>query len=124
MNAEKLIESFIKTFYPEIDFKIHPQYDSHWMCDLPERWKYNVEIVNFVGFIYNPVDFSQLTKLTNSKSVDLTTIYTKMDSFIPNISEKVTFFYMTDKGKIFNVERFSNSIMASGATHYEGFIIG
>lgn len=123
METENSINIFIKTFYPELEFKIHAQYDSHWMCDLPHRWRYTIEIINFEGnMIYNPQDFTPICKLTNGQTVDFDTIYDKMDTFIPHISDKITFFYMTDKGYIKNLERITH--YSSGTTFMNEYLVG
>jgi hypothetical protein len=124
MEIEKSINLFIKTFYPNIEFKIHSQFDSHWECDLPHRWRFTVEIINYSGYvIYNPADFSPVYKLVSGEIVDLDGIYDCMDKFIPHISDKITFFYMRDNGIINNIPRY-NATMSSGSTYLNEYLVG
>jgi hypothetical protein len=124
MEIEKSINLFIRTFYPDIEFKIHSQFDSHWECDLPHRWRFNVEIINYSGYvIYNPADFSPVHKLVDGKTVDLEGIYGCMDKFIPHISNKITFFYMKENGMINNIQRYTPS-MSSGSTYVNEYLVG
>ena len=46
-----------------------------------------------------------------------------MDTFIPHISDKITFFYMTDKGYIKNLGK-NYKYHSSGTTYMNEYLVG
>jgi hypothetical protein len=106
MSDLKLIEHFFKTFFPMVDIHIHFQWDNHYEMDRPHLWRYNVEMLNVTGLMYNPETFTPVTVFGNGDKCDTSEIYPTMSNFIPHIYPRISVFHMDDKGMIFTLNKF------------------
>jgi hypothetical protein len=101
----KLIETLLKTFYPNLEYHIHVQFKNHDDMNYPDKWEYHIELLNVVEMIYNPEDFTPIYKLSNGERYDLGGIHTKVYQFFPNLYDKVKSFWVMDNGSINGIHR-------------------
>ena len=83
MNHIKTIESFMSTFYPDLKFDLNYYQDRYYLIITNELR------VNYYGFTKTTFH------LENGKEFEISSsVYELLESFIPNIHEKVYFSYI------------------------------
>lgn len=83
MNHIKTIESFMSTFYPDLTFDLNYYQD-----------RYYVIITTKLQANYNIFGSGNIIYLENGKEFEISSVYELLESFIPNISEKIYFSYI------------------------------